>query len=454
MEAAVNTLQFSGSAGSNTSSGFPWLVARIVTLIVVFCLAASAAFAQDDDDDNEGDDDRDAGFCTKTAEAALRACKHEVQDDYWIAIGNCNNFSNRAARDQCKREAELALREARRLCREQFEARLELCQAVGEQPFDPEIDPAKFVNPAEIGHTVAPNPYFPLVRGSTRVYRGGTETVTVTVTEDTKVILGVTVAVIRDVVEDNGEVIEDTKDWFAQDVYGNVWYFGEVVQDFADGELVSIAGSFTAGVDGAKAGIIMRAAPAIGEVYRQEFALGNAEDAAEVISLTGSANVPAASCNDCLITKDFSPIEPGAFAHKYYKPGVGSILEVNLETGDRVELVEIRNGASGNFGAIIDSESKSADHGDLLLAQNHPNPFNPSAAIRYALPADGWVTLKIYNTLGQEVATLMDGYQSAGSQLVTWDGKNSAGNPVSSGIYIYTLRAGDMVKSRRMIFSK
>jgi len=451
----MNTPQFSSTAASGRFSGLSWFFTLFVVLVLAFCLATSVGLAQDDDADNENDDNDDASFCTKTAEAALKASQHEVQDDFWIAIGNCNNLSDPAAREQCKQEAKLARKEARRLSREQFEARLELCQAVGEAPYDHQIDPAMFVDPAEIGNTVAPNPYYPLIRGTTRIYRGGTETVTVTVTEDTKVILGVTVAVIRDIVEDNGEVIEDTKDWYAQDIHGNVWYFGESVKDFADGELVSIAGSFTAGVDGDKAGIIMKAAPAVGEVYRQEFSLGNAEDVAEFLSLTGSATVPAGTFNgNCWVTKDYTPIEPGIFATKYYAPGIGSILEVNSKTGERLELVEIRNGASGNSGAIIDSESKSADHGDMLLAQNHPNPFNPSTGIRYDLAADGLVTLKIYNTLGQEVATLVDGYQSAGSQSVTWDGRNSAGNTVSSGMYIYTLRAGDVVKSHRMIFSK
>lgn len=153
-----------------------------------------------------------------------------------------------------------------------------------------------------------------------------------------------TCVVIRDVVEDDGEVIEDTKDWYAQDIHGNVWYFGEAVQDFENGELVSIDGSFTAGVNNAKAGIIMKAAPAVGDVYRQEFSLGNAEDAARVLSLTGSAAVPAARCRrDCLVTRDFTPLEPGVFERKFYAPGVGSILEVNPKTGKRLELVEIKN---------------------------------------------------------------------------------------------------------------
>ena len=265
-------------------------------------------------------------------------------DDFWIAIGNCNNLSNPNARAECKSAARVALNESREECDAQFEAREDLCEALGEAPYDPQINPAAFVNPADIGITIAPNPYFPLIRGRTRIYKSATQTVTVTVTDATKVILGVTCAVIHDVVEDNGEVIEDTKDWYAQDISGNVWYFGEIVQDFEDGELVSIEGSFTAGVNGAKAGLIMKARLAVGDVYRQEFSLNNAEDVARVLSLTGSARVPAARCNrTCLVTRDFTPLEPGVFERKYYAPGVGSILEVNPTTGKRLEIVEIRN---------------------------------------------------------------------------------------------------------------
>lgn len=288
--------------------------------------------------------DNEPRSCTKTAKVAFAACQHEADDDFLIAKGNCKNLSDADGRAECKKEAKAARKERKKECKEQREARLEICEVLGEEAYDPQIAPAMFVDPAEIGKTVAPNPYFPLLRGRAWIYKGGTETVTVTVTDDIKVILGVTCAVIRDVVEDNGEVIEDTKDWFAQDINGNVWYFGEVVQDFEDGELVSIEGSWMAGVDGAKPGIIMKAAPAVGDLYRQEFYLGDAEDLAEVLNLNGSEVVPAAACDgDCLITKDFTPLEPDAVEHKYYARGMGKILEVNPETGERMELVEVRN---------------------------------------------------------------------------------------------------------------
>jgi hypothetical protein len=88
-------------------------------------------------------------------------------------------------------------------------------------------------------------------------------------------------------------------------------------------------------------GIVMQAVPAIGAVYRQEFLLGDAEDMAEVTSVTGAETVPAASCaGDCLVTREFTPLEPEVAEAKFYAPGVGLILEVDLDMGDRVELVE------------------------------------------------------------------------------------------------------------------
>ncbi|MGH7818401.1 MAG: hypothetical protein ACREQ9_01385 [Candidatus Binatia bacterium] len=281
------------------------------------------------------------GACTRTSQAARAACGHEAEDDFWIARGICANLADEGASKACRASARESRGEMRAECREQFAAREELCDALGQAPYDPAIDPASFLSPAATDAN--PNPYFPLVPGATWVYQKPGETITVTVTNETKEILGVTTMVVTDlVVDDGGELIEDTRDYFAQHADGTVWYFGELVKNFENGELANVDGSFVAGIDGAKPGIIMEAAPAVGDVYRQEFALANAEDAAEVLSTTGTESVPAASCSgNCLVTRDFTPLSPDAEENKYYAPGIGFILEIEPETGERLELVSV-----------------------------------------------------------------------------------------------------------------
>jgi hypothetical protein len=290
-------------------------------------------------------DDGDA--CEATARAARMACRFDALGEYWIGMGVCTNLSDGGDRDECKTGAAESLAEERETCGEQYDARLEVCDLLGEDRYDPEFDPANFVHPDDIGGSVAPNPYFPIVAGNEWVYESGDETVTVTVTHKTKSIAGVTCRVVLDVVEVDGFPVEVTDDWFAQDLEGNVWYCGESVRDFevfdgdepVEAELVSIDGSFKVGREGAKPGIIMLAHPMVGDAYREEAALGEAEDVAEILSINATESTPAASCDgDCVVTRNFQALDPGVEEFKYYAPGVGFILELGAE-GERVELV-------------------------------------------------------------------------------------------------------------------
>jgi DNA/RNA endonuclease YhcR with UshA esterase domain len=88
------------------------------------------------------------------------------------------------------------------------------------------------------------------------------------------------------------------------------------------------------------------------------------------------------------------------------------------------------------------------------LSQNYPNPFNPATTIEFALPQKEFVTLRVYNLLGQEVAMLLNGEMSAGRHSVRWDGTNGSGRAVPSGIYVYRLRAGEFDQTRRMVLLK
>ncbi len=208
-------------------------------------------------------------------------------------------------------------------------------ECVPDPSYMPDIDPANFSDGVI-------NPLWPLTPGLQTVFEGGGERIEVVVTSDTRVVMGVTTVVVRDTVYEDGEVIEDTYDWFATDNDGNVWYFGEDTTEFEDGEPVSTAGSWEAGVDGAQPGIVMHAnQPPVGEPYRQEYDVCEAEDMAEVVSLSESVTVPYGTFDGCLQTREFTPLDEEANEYKYYAAGVGLVLEVEVATGDRVELVGV-----------------------------------------------------------------------------------------------------------------
>ena len=122
-----------------------------------------------------------------------------------------------------------------------------------------------------------------------------------------------------------------------------MWYFGENTTLIDDRGLpVDLSGTWTAGVGGAQPGLVMEAHPAIGDFYRQEFLLGEAEDVAEVSSLTDTVSVPfpPGTFNNCLKTTESAPISPGDVSPKYYFAGVGNLLTVEAN-GDRSELIRI-----------------------------------------------------------------------------------------------------------------
>ncbi|RIJ37654.1 hypothetical protein [Pontibacter oryzae] len=213
-------------------------------------------------------------------------------------------------------------------------------------PPDRQIDPRNFT-PAVID-----NPYFPLTPGNTLYYvntsveDGETETenLKVEITHDTKVIMGVTCRVVHEVTTDeDGDLVEDTFDWFAQDNKGNVWYFGEDTKAYEDGE-VSTAGSWEAGVDGAQPGIIMYANPKahIGVPYYQEFYLGEAEDQAVIINTNSTVEIGLGTFRHCVKTREYTALEPDVAENKYYAKGIGMILAEKIEGGmEREELVRI-----------------------------------------------------------------------------------------------------------------
>jgi hypothetical protein len=214
------------------------------------------------------------------------------------------------------------------------------------EPGLPQSDEPVNLDPADFTADVT-NPWFPLEPGTRWTYRETTEDgevvrVVVTATAVTRQIAnGVTARVVRDTVTLDGEIIEDTLDWYAQDKDGTVWYLGEDTAEFEDGEITTREGSFEAGVDGAQAGVIMPATPDVGMTYRQEYYEGEAEDNGEVLALGQQASVPAGTYDDLLQTADTTPLEPDVLEHKYYASGVGLVLTIDKEAGGREELLTV-----------------------------------------------------------------------------------------------------------------
>ncbi len=214
-------------------------------------------------------------------------------------------------------------------------------QGTTQQAYAPHINPSDFT-------TKIDNKYFPLKPGTTFVYRGNSggnaERDVMTVTHDTKRIMGVKCVVVDDRVWAGGKLTERTFDYYAQDKKGTVWYFGENSKAYKNGK-VSTAGSWEAGKNGAKPGIIMQAHPKVGQSYRQEYYKGSAEDMAKVLKLNGSAKVPFGSFDHySLLTKEWSPLEPGVVEHKYYAAGVGDVKEVTVKgPSETLGLVKVEH---------------------------------------------------------------------------------------------------------------
>ena len=193
---------------------------------------------------------------------------------------------------------------------------------------------------------VIDNAYLPFVPGSRWVYGGetpdGRERIVVRVLERTKRIEGIPATVVRDTVRLDGEIIEDTFDWYGQDRRGNVWYLGEFSRAYENGEVVSTEGSWEAGVDGARAGIVMFGHPRAGLSYRQEYYAGHAEDEGKVLTVSTRAATAAGRFRDVLMTEDTTPLEADIAELKFYAPGVGLVLEFDLspEPG-RTELLRM-----------------------------------------------------------------------------------------------------------------
>lgn len=217
------------------------------------------------------------------------------------------------------------------------------CKKDHRQPggtYKPGISPSEFSS-----GTVITNKYFPAPPGKKYIYEGetpdGSERVVEQRLTETKVVMGITCIVVNFKAYLDEELIEEAWDWYAQDNNGNVWYFGEAVDNYDEGQLVDHDGAWQAGINGAQPGIIMPAHPYIGLQYREEYYPGVAEDEAAVIATGLHVEVPFGSFANCIQTKNWTALEPGVVESKFYAPGIGLVKEVNLDDNAEIVLVEV-----------------------------------------------------------------------------------------------------------------
>lgn len=302
----------------------------------------------------------DTGACSKTSDLMQKACRAESRDDHLVAKAICWNESEHYEKRECLQEAREEYAETREACGDVFEAREEVCEDIGQDPYDPSFEVEDFET--SLSNLTMPNLHFPLTVGHTWTF-GGDEEIHIEVLDETKHIDDITCFVVQDVVTEDGLLVEDTDDWFAVSrLDGAIWYCGEEVKDYEyfEGdmpsvpELTAIDGSFKVERDGDRAGVFFPGNQLeVGDVFRQEYSLGNAEDVGEVLSTTYSYGddealdqlVPQAVaellCNDdCIVIGEYTPLEPDVFERKYFAPGIGNFLATNPPEGESVQLID------------------------------------------------------------------------------------------------------------------
>ena len=331
---------------------------RSVLSIATCCLLTITTSASAGNSREEGRSGDEGRFCTQTANLVHRACGLEADDIYLRTAAACINMADALERQACLSDARKSRKDGSQLCIDQRASRLNICAAVGENRYDPDFGPELF--DTDFHNLSNPNRYMPLGIGNRWDYAGSGEKIKIEILNQTKTIDGVTCIVQRDQVFKDGFIAEDTSDWFAQAKDGNVWYCGEEVKDyevFAEDrpvvpELVSIDGTFKAGRDFAKPGVIFLGAPRVGVTYREEVSLANAEDVSSIVSTTyrygdnaeldrfvPKALVQLLCRRDCVVTHAFTAVRPGVIERKYFAPGIGFILQTNPATGEAVQLV-------------------------------------------------------------------------------------------------------------------
>lgn len=172
------------------------------------------------------------------------------------------------------------------------------------------------------------NPYFVLEPGYQLGFESPDGDLVITVLDQTEIVDGVTTRVVEERESEHGALIEVSRNFFAinprtKDVY----YFGEDVDGYSNGQVVSHEGVWRSGIGGARFGLMMPGEPRVGVKHYQELAPGVALDRAEVVSSTEALTVPAGVLNGVLKVAETTPVEPLTTEYKYYAPGIGLVRE-------------------------------------------------------------------------------------------------------------------------------
>lgn len=245
----------------------------------------------------------------------------------------------------------------------------------GLDPAEPEFSVANFGDRS----FQVDNPYFPLDPGTTSRLEGqnedsNMETVITIVSHETRIINGVESAIVVDREYEDGDLTEETFDWYAQDTAGNVWYMGEASTEYEDGVAVGTDGSWEAGVDvdnigeTGMAGIIMKADRVVGDTYSHEIYAGVAEDTAEIAALNTEFTFTDGTSENVLQIREFNPLEPdGIEEFKYYRENFGLIAEENVDGTERVELIASSDQREPSIDPLLFSQSTLIDNPYLPL---------------------------------------------------------------------------------------
>jgi hypothetical protein len=206
------------------------------------------------------------------------------------------------------------------------------CQdAVAPVPFTENYD-ITVCGPTNAGFSLTiDNPFFPMPVGTQWTLQGndGGDAVelVITILPDTEMVAGVATRVLEERESENGTLLEVSRNFFVQAATGDICYYGEDVDIYRNGVIVSHDGAWRAGVANATPGVFMPATPAVGQMFRQEVAPGVAEDRIEVTAVGDTVTVPFGTYGNTVRFLESTPLEPGARSYKAFASGIGMIVD-------------------------------------------------------------------------------------------------------------------------------